>query len=324
MELPCGSDSRPDDLNASVVAQEILGVSGDEIALRTEKLSGGASNNGLFLHTAETSTGKCFRFVEKHPKRDRELFFLEELYPLIRQGGKLKVPEIYAAGRRNGQVVLFMEYMDNVQKSSREVGRHPHEIGAAIAALSSIPLSEEVARNPLEHLNSNLLNRFHDFASERPELIATNDVESIRILIESRESLSERMSALPLCYAHGDIFYENIVFKDSTLHTVVEVALLDWGDYRVDRIGTDLFHFAGYEDRTKLMGSETFRRILAAYRDGIAPRFGSLDAELLAFAAAARRFSRKATNAINGNNDAAPAALASVKLLLSLASNSNQ
>lgn len=307
-------------LDALTIARRHLSAGGD-IELQTERLSGGASNDGLYLHTASTSNGETFRFVEKRPKRNRELIFMEDLYPQLRERGSPYIPEIYAAGERDGEIFIFMEYVVGCSDASTDLCEHPAQIGRAVASVSTMPIDAPAKVSVPDHFAKKLLNQLHAVVSTHCRINREEEVRVVEWLMENRDAAADRLSLLPVCHAHGDVFHENIALIEADGGTAVDVALLDWGDYRIDRVGTDLFHFAGHADRRRLMKSSTFTKILWAYEAGIADHFGRIDRDLLAFAAASRRLSRKAMNAINGNASAIDHALNAAKLTVTMLRN---
>jgi SAM-dependent methyltransferase len=310
-----------DPLHPLTVAASLLHVPENEIELVTKTINTGASSHGVYLHTARTAKSRPIRFIEKRPKKDRELRFFATYYDRIARDGSVRIPKVFRAGSVDGAALIYMQYVRGVMTSPSEIGAIASPLGESIASISCVELVADPSVRPVDHLQTSLLDAFADLVARTTSVECLDSWQKhLAELRAMRDDLRGLVQELPLCLVHADIFFENIAVTNTDVDRGKQVTFLDWGDYGIDRLGADLHHFSGAVDKSALFSSKTYTGILGAYQASIAANFGYVEKETLALSSVMRRFARKATNALNRDSNALPAALTAAGTLVTFLS----
>ena len=307
----------PSCLTATEVAASLTGIPEESLTVNKSPISRGASNNGIFICEVLSNHHQIAKFVEKWPKNSRELKFISTYYPKFIDKKVSCLPKVYAAGPTDAGDVIYSELIENVLLAPSDMSKVIGGIGLEISKISKMEISQD--EKLVDHLRpqliSGLTSTFRDRKSNR------SHEEGMRVLEELGDissNIREVAETIPICPVHGDIFFENIGYRSTSNSEHKEIVFLDWGDFRADRLGSDLHHFCGYSNYDELMNSNGFKKILIPYFQSISEKFNDVSVEGLVLSAQLRRFSRKAMNAINGNENAIDYAIRAASFLTTM------
>jgi hypothetical protein len=228
---------------------------------------GNMGNSGIFLHKFSGSGNTkqtALSLVEKISISARDALFYLDFYPLLHAIDPAVTPKLYTLGALSRQhIQIYLEW-PGPQCTPRYDDATAGCLASHLVSISKLPRLPELRKiKPV--LTGDILNRLQDEIPRRTSWERPSLTKILNGLRPALPNLNTFIREIDFCTSHCDVKWQNLV-RAANAPPDKPVMLIDWGQFGVARIGSDLREFIETDPKTgKLVHGAFVDRLLNEY-----------------------------------------------------------